>query len=418
MGWSKRKPYYGLGGSIVQFFREPVRYLKESNVKESQFEKPYLSPEYPNMHLRFPFPNWPAYPGVPAVTGFGAIGSKIHTIIFSDPSCHPGVANLGCGDSDKLRFSIWSTPPAGLGAAWTWEVVKTAANPESLLDQIEMSEPKVSGTRGDVVSVVLAADEDVEEDGTITICAKAVWEGAAGLKAVTVDVPEGVNPFLAGAEALGRPGQPPTRLSRELERSTAVALICCQDVAVEACCVGEVTSWNGPASATEIAAWDGVNEESKPSVAVYVNGSGDNIDWTISGTGFWLNKAHTLTSVEDAGIGVLVYADESCCGTAHVIAQDCKGDTAGGYVLCTTGEWELDAECSQGGGSSVPGSTFYSGAYKYQWWGECCNPATCGTDNHCCSFVGIYWCTGCDAEPPDNSTTKLTVERSVWVCIP
>jgi hypothetical protein len=49
-----RKNYLMGDQSLRDFFREPVRYLRESNVKESQFEKPYLTEAYRKMHLEFP----------------------------------------------------------------------------------------------------------------------------------------------------------------------------------------------------------------------------------------------------------------------------------------------------------------------------------------------------------------------------
>ena len=56
-----RKPYLGLGKSLIEFFNAPVRYLKESNEKESAFEKPYLDGEYPTMHFDLPQPDWPSW---------------------------------------------------------------------------------------------------------------------------------------------------------------------------------------------------------------------------------------------------------------------------------------------------------------------------------------------------------------------
>jgi len=52
--FTNRRPYYELKMSTTDFFREHVRYLKESNSKESMMEKPYLEDEYPKMHLKLP----------------------------------------------------------------------------------------------------------------------------------------------------------------------------------------------------------------------------------------------------------------------------------------------------------------------------------------------------------------------------
>ena len=61
MTYSARRPYQKIKKSLTDFFKEPVRFLKESNRKESVFEKPYMDdyPEYQAMHLDLPNPDWP-----------------------------------------------------------------------------------------------------------------------------------------------------------------------------------------------------------------------------------------------------------------------------------------------------------------------------------------------------------------------
>jgi len=51
---SARRPYLGLERGIFDLFREPVRFLRESRVKEGAFEKPYKEEDYQLMHLRPP----------------------------------------------------------------------------------------------------------------------------------------------------------------------------------------------------------------------------------------------------------------------------------------------------------------------------------------------------------------------------
>ncbi|KKM90998.1 hypothetical protein LCGC14_1232900, partial [marine sediment metagenome] len=50
MVWSKRKPYYGLKLSVNEFFRAPVRYLRDYVTKESILEKPYVDEDRGKMH--------------------------------------------------------------------------------------------------------------------------------------------------------------------------------------------------------------------------------------------------------------------------------------------------------------------------------------------------------------------------------
>jgi len=59
--YSARKPYLRLKQSIGEFFRAPVRFLKDSVTKESQFEKPYMEDDYQAMHLNLPKPDWPSW---------------------------------------------------------------------------------------------------------------------------------------------------------------------------------------------------------------------------------------------------------------------------------------------------------------------------------------------------------------------
>lgn len=51
----------GRKSSLVEFFKSPTRYLKESLTIESAFEKPYLDQDYNKMHLDIPAPDWPTW---------------------------------------------------------------------------------------------------------------------------------------------------------------------------------------------------------------------------------------------------------------------------------------------------------------------------------------------------------------------
>lgn len=77
MGYSTRKPYQRKGLSPTEFFRAPARYLKTSVELESVFEKPYITPEYGDMHQS---PNLPAV--APPVAGSGGL-----VCLFSEGEC-------------------------------------------------------------------------------------------------------------------------------------------------------------------------------------------------------------------------------------------------------------------------------------------------------------------------------------------
>lgn len=55
------KTRLGRKSSLVEFYKAPSRYLKESNQIESAFEKPYLDIDYNKMHLDIPAPDWPTW---------------------------------------------------------------------------------------------------------------------------------------------------------------------------------------------------------------------------------------------------------------------------------------------------------------------------------------------------------------------
>jgi len=58
-----RRPYLEDDRSYVEMMKAPARFLKESNLKESVFEKPYLdeAANYRRMHFNLPAPDWPSW---------------------------------------------------------------------------------------------------------------------------------------------------------------------------------------------------------------------------------------------------------------------------------------------------------------------------------------------------------------------
>ena len=94
--FTNRRPYYGLKMSTTDFFREPVRYLKESNTQESMMEKPYLEDEYPKMHLKLP--------------GFSYKAKEIPSVFgpIADGDTHGGLAFIDFGEA-KCRVSTLQT---------------------------------------------------------------------------------------------------------------------------------------------------------------------------------------------------------------------------------------------------------------------------------------------------------------------
>lgn len=106
--FSNRRPYYGLKLSISDLFREPVRYLKQSNAQESMMEKPYLIDEYPKMHLSLPDFK---YKPKKRPSLFGPIASGVPyggfaIIDYGEAGCDWGIVNTGWCIRESLVITM------------------------------------------------------------------------------------------------------------------------------------------------------------------------------------------------------------------------------------------------------------------------------------------------------------------------
>lgn len=115
MGRSSRKPYIGWEGPR-KFFATPSRHLKESNSKESSFEKPYDVANYNLMHQE---PNIPTVPD-------GALNPGGIEISFVDGACGYGIKaiagidipTIGGPEEDKAG---WLKPECLEGEIISWK---------------------------------------------------------------------------------------------------------------------------------------------------------------------------------------------------------------------------------------------------------------------------------------------------------
>jgi len=124
-----RKPYLGLKRSLIEFFTAPVRYIKQSNEKESAFEKPYEGADYPSMHFKLPDPDWPTWkfdptarrlPPSPEVLGTGS----------SCKHCDLSSYRIQADDCDTNAVNIYSSKRCvheahGFLAPKTWQFTST-----------------------------------------------------------------------------------------------------------------------------------------------------------------------------------------------------------------------------------------------------------------------------------------------------
>jgi len=114
---SSRKPYIGWEGPRL-FFDTPSRHLKESNARESSYEKPYNVANYNLMHQE------PNIPAVPEDSG-GILGGL--TCSFVDGYCNYGIRCFAGGDivvsggpeEDKAGYL---DPVDSLGAIAFWKI--------------------------------------------------------------------------------------------------------------------------------------------------------------------------------------------------------------------------------------------------------------------------------------------------------
>jgi len=59
---------------------------------------------------------------------------------------------------------------------------------------------------------------------------------------------------------------------------------------------------------------------------------------SLSGSGFWLNSGHTVTTATTANRKITIYTDADACGTCSITITGACGETTGG-IRCTFGVW-------------------------------------------------------------------------------
>ncbi|MCK4819858.1 hypothetical protein KA005_29100 [bacterium] len=162
--YSNRRPYYGLKLSIADFFREPVRYLKQSNTQESMMEKPYLVDEYPKMHL-----SPPDFKYKPKERSglFGSIASGVPPgglaiMDYGEAGCGWGIINPGSCIDEPIVITMFAD--YFLHAEFDF-VVQGA---ESTIDVILSQLPGTEAFGWDEQNYLLTFPENA--NGSVTIC--------------------------------------------------------------------------------------------------------------------------------------------------------------------------------------------------------------------------------------------------------
>ncbi len=88
---------------------------------------------------------------------------------------------------------------------------------------------------------------------------------------------------------------------------------------------------------------------------VYVIANNTPLRWSVSGTGF------SLEHEETDGVGNVLHADETACGSATITVTGCDEQAAVGSVRCTTGRWSTAIE-----GCIIKGSATFVGGNRWE----------------------------------------------------
>jgi len=275
-----RKIYLMNEESLVEFFKRPVRYLKENtSQKESAFEKPYLDESYRRMHFSFPNPDWPQIPpGGPFPPLPPLVPPEIPKEGVCAITCYEPLSD--CDEPVWCHPSIWTgQDPDCTGCQWIVEGAFLSYSWHST----------VGGEPRKTWGIDIEIDEDlVNEDGVALI--KVQMQDIAG--------------NLCGEEI------------------EVTCKVCPPEVEI---------SWDSDLSAETIGQGNGGDAQA----GVYVTGGLGPYDWSVSGTGFSMLNAST------DGVGNTLLADDTACGTATITVTDYCGDTTTGYVRCTAdSHWE------------------------------------------------------------------------------
>ena len=339
--FSNRRLYHGLKLSIADFFREPVRYLKQSNTQESMMEKPYLVNEYPKMHLSLPDFKHKPKEGPPGL--FGSIASGVPPgglayLDFGEAGCGWDILNTGyC-----IKEPVVITMSADYFFHAEFEFAAQIAE-----DTIGVTLAQLPGTEAfgwDDQEYLLTFPEDAS--GSVTICGFASTNTLTSqtFETVVAGMPVGI--YISGGGLVVRErGQVNPALCLKSSYGTKGANCGCITIesSCDPCAAAAAMSWDDDASADTIAR--------SASVSIAVQDGLGPYNWSVSGTGFTLGTAQT------AGVSNTLSADGAACGSATItITDQCRTTT--GYVRCTTGGWVYKGDqCDLAGEASLDSVT-------------------------------------------------------------
>jgi len=310
MVWSKRKPYYGLKLSVNEFFRAPVRYLRDYVTKESILEKPYEDEDRGKMHQDPP--------------------RNPETDPSGDPEDNPPV--------DTTTTSPDPTSPTG-SSGGDPDGDLPGVNPDPDETPIPGVNPDPDPTQGGMwVQPVCSASSDCDCLSVGESCLIFAATNEKGLKTtwgIENTDPGGVSAVIV--QRLGDKVVIKVTALKEQEGNSPIITIWgswgYQSSLYTSRCGGAsvtVPCCNFPIEWDEDASEDTIEPEGNAVVAV-TQGTAP-YTWSVTGTGFSIEP-------ETGSRFNLLLADETACGTATIVVTDACGSGTVGYVRSTEGRW-------------------------------------------------------------------------------
>jgi len=134
------------------------------------------------------------------------------------------------------------------------------------------------------------------------------------------------------------------------------------------CCSGTVTAWDYVNSAATIG--------QSANTIVYVTGSGTELEWSVSGTGFFFDAGLSLTTIT-TGASTTLYTNASACGAATITVTDCASNVVTGYIRCTVGVWTTfnahdftTSDCGKQGACGTTSYYYTDPGHRVICWGD------------------------------------------------
>lgn len=292
------------GGGRSGTYRELVGRNTETSVmqraiaafkKHSEFKKPYLSDEFPEMEhyysgpIQFPGTEYDPYTPDIGLTECWDVCKKNHSDVYFDDDCF---------------VYVW------MDHRLTLQGGKVIIDNAYAVEMVQIDDASIDGIIRKIFKSVSDIDANTNVIWTVT---QPLFEACPGVD---------------------------ERIAKSCRRTYNEPETCAE------CPAAIVVAWDDAYSADTVARSATVNIGILYGVAPY--------DWVVAGVDFTVGSAST------SGVTNTLSAGATACGTATITVTDACGDTATGYVRCTTGTWtEIESAVNKVVGEPACGADFY-----------------------------------------------------------